>query len=401
MTRLIASADLPAEIVERISRTAEGNPLFLEEILGMLIDDGLLTRGRGPIGRGGDVNEIVVPPSIQALLAARVDRLTPDERACSRRRPSSGRSSSSAPSWISCPEMTTSTCGQISWPWCGKSSSVPSARRWRRGCVPVPPSADPRLGIRGDPQSTTRGAPRTSRRLAGARRRRRGRGARGDRRLSPGTGVDVSNTARPRRRALGRDRPTGGRPPRDGRTSSIRRGDFPASANLLRRASSIDPPDDAERAATLYHLGVALDEVGGTHATWRRSIGPCGWHPPRAMSRWNGSPASAAPRSRPPPTLTACSTEECRVELEEAIARFGGTGGRSRVWLPLGRSSPSSEFMPCRYDRASRARAEPSSTRVGAATKGSSPTPSFAPVLAVTSAPPSRKRAIRTLDEMS
>ena len=42
---LLGSADLPSTMHRaRISGTAEGNPLFLEEMLGMLIDDGLVTR---------------------------------------------------------------------------------------------------------------------------------------------------------------------------------------------------------------------------------------------------------------------------------------------------------------------------------------------------------------------
>jgi class 3 adenylate cyclase/tetratricopeptide (TPR) repeat protein len=55
------------ELRERILQVAEGNPLFLEEMLALLRDSG-----------GGEVE---VPPTIQALLAARLDQLDPDERA--------------------------------------------------------------------------------------------------------------------------------------------------------------------------------------------------------------------------------------------------------------------------------------------------------------------------------
>jgi class 3 adenylate cyclase len=51
---------------ERIATAAEGNPLYLEEMLAMVSEN-----------RDGD---IAVPPTIQALLAARLDRLGPDER---------------------------------------------------------------------------------------------------------------------------------------------------------------------------------------------------------------------------------------------------------------------------------------------------------------------------------
>jgi class 3 adenylate cyclase/tetratricopeptide (TPR) repeat protein len=52
----------------RIREAAEGNPLFVEEMLAMVRES----------GNGG---EVVVPPTIQALLAARLDQLDPSERA--------------------------------------------------------------------------------------------------------------------------------------------------------------------------------------------------------------------------------------------------------------------------------------------------------------------------------
>jgi predicted ATPase len=65
----------------RILAIAEGNPLFVEEIVAMLIDDDILGPGRGE-GTGGDgLDAIAVPPTIQALIAARLDRLGEGERA--------------------------------------------------------------------------------------------------------------------------------------------------------------------------------------------------------------------------------------------------------------------------------------------------------------------------------
>jgi class 3 adenylate cyclase/tetratricopeptide (TPR) repeat protein len=57
----------------RIAEAAEGNPLFLEQMAAMMAE---ATDGTGD-GNG----ELVVPPSIQALLAERLDQLTPEERA--------------------------------------------------------------------------------------------------------------------------------------------------------------------------------------------------------------------------------------------------------------------------------------------------------------------------------
>jgi class 3 adenylate cyclase/tetratricopeptide (TPR) repeat protein len=77
---LVGSAKLPPDARERITSAAEGNPLFVEEMLGMLIDDGLLRRDDGRWVATGDLSEIAVPSTIQALIAARLDRLVSEER---------------------------------------------------------------------------------------------------------------------------------------------------------------------------------------------------------------------------------------------------------------------------------------------------------------------------------
>jgi len=56
---------VPQELRERIARAASGNPLFIEEMLAMT---------------GAPGGAVVVPPSLQALLAARLDQLEADER---------------------------------------------------------------------------------------------------------------------------------------------------------------------------------------------------------------------------------------------------------------------------------------------------------------------------------
>ena len=82
--------DVSADIGERIVAAAEGNPLFVEELLRMLIDDGQLRRedDRWSIVDGSDVS---IPPSIEALLAARLDRLDARERAVLQRAAVVGR----------------------------------------------------------------------------------------------------------------------------------------------------------------------------------------------------------------------------------------------------------------------------------------------------------------------
>jgi predicted ATPase/class 3 adenylate cyclase len=78
---LLGAAELPAAVAERITGAAEGNPLFVEEMLEMLIDDGRLERMNGSWVAVGEMAEVAVPPSISSLLDARLDRLDPDERA--------------------------------------------------------------------------------------------------------------------------------------------------------------------------------------------------------------------------------------------------------------------------------------------------------------------------------
>jgi class 3 adenylate cyclase/tetratricopeptide (TPR) repeat protein len=81
IANLLGRAELEPEVRTRVAEAAEGNPLFVEEMLGMLIDDGLLERQNGHWLASGDLASLAVPPTIQALLSARLDRLEPSERA--------------------------------------------------------------------------------------------------------------------------------------------------------------------------------------------------------------------------------------------------------------------------------------------------------------------------------
>jgi class 3 adenylate cyclase len=65
----------PALVIDRICQIAEGNPLYLEQLTAMLADRGLLVEGRW--AGSGDVE---MPATLQALLAARLDRLDPVPR---------------------------------------------------------------------------------------------------------------------------------------------------------------------------------------------------------------------------------------------------------------------------------------------------------------------------------
>ncbi len=61
-----------------IERT-EGNPFFMEETVQVLLDEGALIRN-GTIRLTKSLGELKIPPTVQAILASRIDRLPPDEK---------------------------------------------------------------------------------------------------------------------------------------------------------------------------------------------------------------------------------------------------------------------------------------------------------------------------------
>jgi class 3 adenylate cyclase/tetratricopeptide (TPR) repeat protein len=67
MSRLLAGSALDEALQSRVRRAAGGNPLFVEEMLAL-------------VGESDDGTAVAVPPTIQALLAARLDQLDPSER---------------------------------------------------------------------------------------------------------------------------------------------------------------------------------------------------------------------------------------------------------------------------------------------------------------------------------
>jgi len=71
---LLLGIDLPDSLRARIVASAEGNPLFVEQMLALLAQDG-----------GDGDREIRVPPTIQALLATRLEQLPSTERVAAER----------------------------------------------------------------------------------------------------------------------------------------------------------------------------------------------------------------------------------------------------------------------------------------------------------------------------
>src|SRR5262249_11626056 len=79
LDNLLGPADLPPIVRRYVVGAAEGNPFFLEEFLASLIDRDVL-RLEGGTWTTQELPALAVPPTIQALLAARLDLLPEDER---------------------------------------------------------------------------------------------------------------------------------------------------------------------------------------------------------------------------------------------------------------------------------------------------------------------------------
>src|SRR5205823_5478089 len=80
IANLLGSVEVAPEARRKIVEAAEGNPLFAEQLLAMLVDSGYVLLEDGVWRSTRDLADIDVPPTIHALLAARLDRLEPEER---------------------------------------------------------------------------------------------------------------------------------------------------------------------------------------------------------------------------------------------------------------------------------------------------------------------------------
>ena len=77
----LLGADATLEPLKRLLLTrTEGNPLFLEESVRSLVDDGALVGQRGAYRVVKTRETVHVPATVQAILAARIDRLPPEDK---------------------------------------------------------------------------------------------------------------------------------------------------------------------------------------------------------------------------------------------------------------------------------------------------------------------------------
>ena len=193
---LLARSDVPTAKRALVLERAEGNPLFLEEIAHALRDGGALE---------------AIPDTVQALIAARIDGLEPDEKHVLQSAALVGRDLLARRARPAC-----AGCGRC------LAARLPRRPRVRRpggslehhgrSAVPFQARPHPRRGIRRAEQSAPRGTASGVRRVGrGARPRR----ARGDPRAPPRPGGPAPRGARRTRSERAREH--GGRGARRGR----------------------------------------------------------------------------------------------------------------------------------------------------------------------------------------
>ena len=239
VANLIGQAPFALPLRERIAEAAEGNPLFVEEMIAMLIDDGLLSREEGSWRTTADLTQVAIPPSIQALLAARLDRLKSEERSAAECASVEGKVFHLRSSRRD--DHPAARCDKPG-PRNARAEGADPPRppsAWRRARIPLPSPAHPGRGLRVASQAGALRPPRALRRLAGAENRER-----------PGeydeiVGHHLEQAYRLRMQlGIGDDASTGLAVHASARLAAaghraLARGDVAAAANLLGRAVSL------------------------------------------------------------------------------------------------------------------------------------------------------------------
>ena len=88
---LLAIDDLPEQVRSDVVTRAEGNPLYVEEFLRMLMESGRIEKRDGRWLADSSIATVEVPPTLQALIAARLDRVAPEVKALLQRASLAGR----------------------------------------------------------------------------------------------------------------------------------------------------------------------------------------------------------------------------------------------------------------------------------------------------------------------
>ena len=237
--------DVAPEIAARVAEAAEGNPLFIEETARMLLDEGLIALHGTRWEPVGDLAQVVLPPSIEAVLAARLDRLAPARApgppACVGDRPHlrlGGGPGADAGGGARHRRRGARRAAAEG----GRLHRRAAAQR--RGRLPLRPHPRPRRRLSRRAEGDALRAARAVRLVPRGVDRRPRRGVRGDHRLPPRAGVHVPDAARPGHRRDGgaaAPRATSGSPPRASARSS--------AATCRRRSTSSSGRRTSRQAA--------------------------------------------------------------------------------------------------------------------------------------------------------
>ena len=299
-----------ASLRDRITAASAGNPLYVEEMLAMVRE------------HGGD-GEIVVPPTIHALLQARIDSLDGDVRVVMERGSVEGEVFHRGAVARALARSGSRRCRVASDDARAQGAHPLDRTDLPRGRgVPLSPPAHPRRRVRVAAEGDARGAARAVRRLAlDARPGRRRR----DRRVPPRAGASLPSGARSRATgALHELARRASRTPRARRSRRARprRLQRPARSLLRRAVAILLPAGDERRHALAPDLVVALVGVG------RPRRAPSGRSPRRraGSGRRHSRPSRRAlvhgrPRqadSGPTGRSASSERERARAVLEEA-----------------------------------------------------------------------------------
>ena len=350
---LLGEASLPKPLERRILGLAEGNPLFIEQMLSMLIDDGRLREQAGRWVFSGAADVVSVPGNVSSLLGARLDRLGADRAEgggvglgdrpgvlqrvryrCSCRRawprptssPRSPRCAANSSSAGRSRAKPTTSTSAISWSATRHMPACSSARG--PGCTNASPP--------GSPTRSGPGSPSTKRSL--------GYHLEQSFRYRSELGPVDDNGRRLGAEASRRLSSAGRR--------ALVRGDMPAAANLLQRAAALLGEKDPARALLLLDAGEAAVDIGEleqAESMLTEAVGP-GAVRRRDRDRPGGGtrpPAVALHDRRPRRTAEHRAAGEHGRARGAGDPRARGDGSTTALWC-----GPSACSPPCTGRRA-------------------------------------------------
>jgi class 3 adenylate cyclase/tetratricopeptide (TPR) repeat protein len=80
LSALLGDGSEVAALKRVIIEKTEGNPFFMEESVQVLLDEGALVRDGAAVRLTKPISELKIPPTVQGILAARIDRLSSDAK---------------------------------------------------------------------------------------------------------------------------------------------------------------------------------------------------------------------------------------------------------------------------------------------------------------------------------